>query len=208
MLSFYKERIANESDLGTATERLSRAPTTRSATVREGDSLSVPLARESLLLADQKGPEVDYDGLVRPVLRGDREFESPSLQRRVRLSPASGFEGREPRLSARVCAAGLATGSAETRRAFHFAPTGGNISAGPYSSTGVPLMWAARMLSWSQRSRAFSGFRVRIDLGIRIGLKQSRAWPSDRARQAADVSARGASLPSNRAAAAHRGWLG
>jgi hypothetical protein len=29
------------------------------------------------------------------------------LQRRVRLSPVSAFEGREPRLSAPVCAAGL-----------------------------------------------------------------------------------------------------
>src|SRR4029077_12051126 len=94
-------------------------------------------------------------------LTRDRWFESGSLQRRVCLSPVSAFEGREPRLSARVCAAGLATGWAETRRAFHFAPTGGNISAGPYSSTGVPLMWVARMPSWSQRSRAFSGFRVR-----------------------------------------------
>jgi hypothetical protein len=32
---------------------------------------------------------------------------SLALQRRVRLSPAFGFEGREPRLSARVCTAGL-----------------------------------------------------------------------------------------------------
>jgi len=40
---------------------------------------------------------------------------------------------------------------------------------------------------------------------IRIWIKQSRARSADRARQAADVSARGASLPSNRAAAAHRG---
>jgi hypothetical protein len=37
---------------------------------------------------------------------GTEEFESPFLQRRVRLSPASAFEGREPRLSARVSAAG------------------------------------------------------------------------------------------------------
>ena len=36
-----------------------------------------------------------------------------------------------------MCAAGLSTGSAETRKAFHFAPTDDNISAGPYSSTGV-----------------------------------------------------------------------
>src|SRR3984893_13025437 len=76
---------------------------------------------------------------------GDRGFESISLQRRVSLSAASAFEGREPRLSARVCAAGLATRSAETRRAFQFAPTCGNISVGPYSSTAVPLMWSARM---------------------------------------------------------------
>src|SRR5258708_25376603 len=47
---------------------------------------------------------------------GDRWFESTSLQRRVRLSPGAAFEGRERRLSARLCAAGLATGSAETRR--------------------------------------------------------------------------------------------
>src|ERR1700730_12633465 len=41
-----------------------------------------------------------------------------------------------------------------------------------------------------------------------IGLNQSRARSADRARQAADVSARGASLPANRAAAAHRGSPG
>ena len=63
-------------------------------------------------------------------LYGDRGFESVFLQQRVSLSAASAFEGREPRLSARVCAAGLATRSAETRRAFQFAPTCGNISVG------------------------------------------------------------------------------
>src|SRR5882757_6035791 len=36
---------------------------------------------------------------------GDRGFESRFLQQRVSLSAASVFEGREPRLSARVCAA-------------------------------------------------------------------------------------------------------
>src|SRR6202521_6451024 len=46
---------------------------------------------------------------------GDRWFESTSLQRRVRLSPGAAFEGREPRLSVRLCAVGLATGSAERR---------------------------------------------------------------------------------------------
>src|SRR6266446_6597276 len=51
-------------------------------------------------------------------LLGNRRFESISLQQRVCLSAASTFEGPEPRLSARVCAAGLATGSAETLRVF------------------------------------------------------------------------------------------
>src|SRR6266404_4034927 len=52
---------------------------------------------------------------VAPFAR-NRKFESISLQRRVCLSPESAFVGQEPRLSARVCAAGLASGSAETRR--------------------------------------------------------------------------------------------
>src|SRR4029077_15141888 len=68
---------------------------------------------------------------------GNRKFESISLQRRVRLSPRAAFEGREPRLSARLCAAGWATRSAETRSWVKIAPTGGNISVAPYSSTAV-----------------------------------------------------------------------
>jgi hypothetical protein len=55
-----------------------------------------------------------------PNPRGDRGFESISLQRRVRLSLESAFVGQEPRLSARPCAADLATGSAETRRVFRY----------------------------------------------------------------------------------------
>jgi hypothetical protein len=98
----------------------------------------------------------------RLALAGDRRFESCSLQQTVRLSPASAIKRREPRPSARVCAAGLTTGSAETRMAFHFAPTAGNISVGPYFRTAVPLMGAARLPRWSQRSRAFpSLMRVR-----------------------------------------------
>jgi hypothetical protein len=70
----------------------------------------------------------------------NRKFESISLQRTVRLSPAATFERQEPGLSPEVCEARLTTGSAETRQAFHCAPTGGNVSAGPYSSTAVRLM--------------------------------------------------------------------
>ena len=56
---------------------------------------------------------------VAPFAR-NRKFESISLQQRVCLSAASTFEGPEPRLSARVCAGGLATGSVETRRVFRY----------------------------------------------------------------------------------------
>jgi hypothetical protein len=43
---------------------------------------------------------------------------------------------------------------------FDIAPTGGNISAGPYSSTAVPLMGLARMPRRSQRTRG-SGLNVK-----------------------------------------------
>ena len=108
------------------------------------------------------------------LLTGDRGFESISLQQRVSLSAASAFEGREPRLSARVWAAGLATRSAETRRAFQFAPTCGNISVGPYSSTAVPLMWSARIRRRSQRSRAFRGLMC----GRSLNSDRAQAKPS------------------------------
>jgi hypothetical protein len=73
------------------------------------------------------------------LVTGDRRFESCSLQQTVRLSPASAVERREPRLSARVCAAGFATGSARRAGCFDIARTGANISVGPYSSMFSPL---------------------------------------------------------------------
>src|ERR1700726_893544 len=73
--------------------------------------------------------------------------DAPEPEVRIHLPPADSlylsrfcFRTLRTRLSARVWAAGLTTGSAETRQAFHCAPTGGNVSAGPYSSTAVPMM--------------------------------------------------------------------
>jgi hypothetical protein len=67
---------------------------------------------------------------------------------RIHLPPAdslslsrSRFRRSRTRLSARVWAAGLAIGSAETLGFFDIAPIGGNISVGPNSSTAVRLMW-------------------------------------------------------------------
>src|SRR5258707_5408741 len=122
----------------------------------EGDGFepSVPRERDNAFRASPSD-------LAFPMRERDRGFESCSLQQRVSLSAASAFEGREPRLSARVWAAGLATRSAETRRAFQFAPTCGNISVGPYSSTAVPLMWSARMPTPIPTKSGLPRFNVR-----------------------------------------------
>src|SRR5580692_2811295 len=89
-----------------------------------------------------------------------RKFESISLQQTDRLSPAATFERQEPGHSPQVCEARLTTGSAETQKAFHCAPTGGNVSAGPYSSTAVRLMRSAAMPRRSERNQEFPGFSV------------------------------------------------
>ena len=98
-------------------------------------------------------------GLVRDVRRPssgdpparDRWFESIFLQRTVRLSQEVARRGREARLFARVCGPDSAPRSAETGIARCMAPTGGNISVGPNSST------AASMRRWLNEFRAGSG---------------------------------------------------
>jgi hypothetical protein len=65
---------------------------------------------------------------------------------------------------------------------FDIAPTGGNISVGPYSSTAVPLMGSARMPRGSQRSWPFFELQRAVLIEFRIGLKQSQARSADRAR--------------------------
>src|SRR5580700_3588303 len=110
-------------------------------------------------------------------LARNRRFESPFLQQTVSLSPAAAFQGREPRFSARVWAAGLATGSAETRQALHCAPTGGNISVGPYSSTAVPLRWVAKMPRRSRQSWVYSALKVRGSLKFGLGSSKAEHGP-------------------------------
>ena len=93
-------------------------------------------------------PETSFrssEFLLRPVTERclrfarNRWFESISLQQTVSLSPAAAFEGREPRFPRG--SGQLAWRPGQQRRAgcFDFAPTGGNISVEPYSSTAVPL---------------------------------------------------------------------
>src|SRR6266403_1108094 len=64
--------------------------------------------------------------------------DAPEPEVRIHLPPAdspslfrSRFRRSRTRLSARVCADGLATASAETPGCFDIAPTGGNVSVGP-----------------------------------------------------------------------------
>jgi hypothetical protein len=114
----------------------------------------VPAARRFRLASFDRGRS-------RLLSRGYRWFESISLQQTVSLSPAVVCRGREPRLSAWVCAAGLATGSAETPGFFDIAPTGSNVSVGPNSSTAVRADIMARMTRRSQQTQVFSALIVR-----------------------------------------------
>jgi hypothetical protein len=173
---------------------------------REMDSNHRSLARTSRFCRGRRiaGPNGVPKGLFRMRYRW---FESISLQQTVSLSPAAASEGREPRFSARVWAAGLATGSGETRQALDCWPTGCNISVGPYSSTAVPLRWLAKMPRRSRQSWVYSALKVRGSFNS-DWLKQSRAQSADRARQAADVSAQEASLTSSRSAGAPPGSPG
>ena len=134
----------------------------------EGDGLEplVTVASEPVYIAegelrgDRRGSQKN--------LAGYRWFESISLQRTVRLSPAATFERQEPGLSPQVCEARLTTGSAETQQAFHCAPTGGNVSAGPYSSTAVPMMRSVQCHDGPTKSGP--------------GLSMGRSLNSDRAQ--------------------------
>ena len=87
----------------------------------------------------------DLFGLHDEPFERDRGFESSSLQRTVRLSPEAAFVGREPRLSARVCAAGLATWSAETRRVCRYRTKRRQYLCRARFQYRSALMWSAGM---------------------------------------------------------------
>ena len=125
--------------------------------------------------------------------------------------PSSGESVSLPELLSRVENPGFPRGCARLawrpgrqRRAgwVKIAPSGGKISVAPYSSTAVPLMGLARMPR-PHKVGTFAEFDCAVDRCARTGLNQSPARSADRARQATGVSARGASLASDRAAAAH-----
>jgi hypothetical protein len=83
----------------------------------------------------------------------------PSSRESVSL-PHPLFEGREPRLSARVCAAGLASGSAETRGAFRYRANWRQYLCRAIFQYRSAADVVARMPRRCQRSRPFSGPNV------------------------------------------------
>ena len=89
------------------------------------------------------------------------EFESTSLQRTVRLSRAAAFDHREPRLSVRVCAAGLVSGTAETRRVFRYRANWRRYLCRAIFQYRGALMGSARKPRCTRQGQAFSGFIVR-----------------------------------------------
>jgi hypothetical protein len=100
----------------------------------------------------------------RCLLARNRKFEStPSSRESVsRPKPLSkvqnpGFPRGCARLARRL-------GRQRRARCSDIAPTGGNISVGPYSSTAVALTGSVGMPRWSQRSESLSGFDRALDL--------------------------------------------
>ena len=104
--------------------------------------------------------------------------------------------------------------SAESPRDANSAPTRGNVSVWPYSSTAFPAMRSRRAAvlkarDWSQTRSGFLGAQeCRWILRDRTGIKQSRARSADRASRVANGSVRATFAPSDRAAGALRGSLG
>ena len=84
--------------------------------------------------------------------------------------------------------------------------TGDNVSVGPHSSTAPPVMRRRRCHADLNEVGPFSGLMCGRSLSS-DRVKQNRARSADRARRAADVSARAAFLRSDRVADARRGSL-
>jgi len=180
-----------------------RAPRRRGSNGLAGDGeagfeTSVPLAREVPERSNKTASTSGFFFAGGPRVRIHLSpAESPSLSR-IR------FRKSRTRLSARVCAAGLATGSAETRRVFRYHANRRRYLCRAIFQYRSATDGVGENATPSQQSQAFS--RLNVGRSLKPDrLKQSRARSADRARPAADVSDRGAFLPSNRAAAAHRG---
>ena len=91
--------------------------------------------------------------LTYPGARGDRGFESCSLQRRVCLPQDFIFGGQEPRLSARVSRLRSRRGRQRAAGPANIAPTRSSISVGLYSSTAFLAMRSRQVIGLKSQGR-------------------------------------------------------
>jgi hypothetical protein len=141
--------------------------------------------------------------------RANWNFESSSLQRRVRLSPDFSFPCRKSPGFPPVC--GLSAGSVVGRDAQGSATSRRAAVLSLSGDIPVPQCYRCGSRLWQHWSHA----RVGLVLGLTIGvealssdrLKRSRARSVAGPRQAADASAPAACLRSTHAADTRRGWL-
>src|SRR5467141_1607056 len=126
--------------------------------------------------------------------RPGTESSNPSPSSGESLSPGAAFGVREPRLSARLCAAGLATGSAETHRVFQDRANRRQYLCRAIFQYRSAVDGVGEVATPVPIKAGWSPSLIVRDLCARTGLNQSPARSADRARQAAGVSARGASL--------------
>jgi hypothetical protein len=168
--------------------------------------------------------------MVRQIVRRDREGFEPLVPRE---SSARGTEGSNPSSSSRESVSRGTLSSRSKTAAFRAGVRGCVSGAVDRDRQGAPTSRQPGAISlWGyipvpqfrrcgrdkslgesreaghQRCRASLGLRDCWILRVRIELRQSRARSADRASLVADVSARGASAPSDRAVGAHRESLG
>jgi hypothetical protein len=116
--------------------------------------------------AAQKGDEALECGGLESLSRygGPRvRISLPPAESQVRtcLSREFAFLGREAAVFRGCAGRDERRGRRRHEGRGNIGPTGGNISAGPYSSTAPPVMRSATMPRGSQRSRAFFGLNVK-----------------------------------------------
>jgi hypothetical protein len=142
------------------------------------------------------------------ISRGTRSSNPVPSSRRSASRPNSPPFLEKPAVSAGVRGRVGRRGRQRRAGADNIAAKSGNISVGPYSSTAVrPMPFATVAAPVASEV----GLPRLGDVGRALSserLKQSRARPAARARQAADVSAPAACLRSGRAAGARREWPG
>jgi hypothetical protein len=132
---------------------------------------------------------------------------NPSPSSRQSVSRPDSLLNVENPVFPRGCAR-LAWRPGRQRRAecFDIAPTGGNISVAPYSSTAVPLM-ACENATPIATTRG-SGLNVKQIFEFASGSSEAERDPLIVPGKRQTGVLEGASLPSSRAGGAHRGSLG